>query len=187
MLVTFGIMVLIESLIQWYWTADYRKFESEYSNISIHIGPLFVPALELSAFITAVFLSLGMWFWLQKTLVGKALRASAHDAEMAAAFGVNGSQLSYLLAGICAAFSGVAGIFIALISTLSPAQIENWIGVVFAVVIIGGLANPIGALAAGVLIGVAESTAMVFFNPAWSPLIAFSILIALLVWRPRWL
>ncbi|HKX44273.1 MAG TPA: branched-chain amino acid ABC transporter permease, partial [Burkholderiaceae bacterium] len=75
----------------------------------------------------------------------------------------------------------------ALTSTLAPSQIEAWIGVVFAVVIIGGLANPLGALLAGVLIGVAESVTMAVVNPAWAPLVAFSILIALLVWKPRWL
>ena len=187
MLVTFGITVLIESLIQWYWTADYRKFESGLSDASIRIGPLFVPVLELAAFCAAFVLAGATWLWLNKTLVGKALRASAQDSEMASAFGINAAQLSYLLAGVCAAFAGVAGIFIALITTLSPAQIETWIGVVFAVVIIGGLGNPLGALAAGVLIGVAEAITMAAVNPAWAPLVAFAILIGLLLWRPKWL
>ena len=106
---------------------------------------------------------------------------------MASAFGINAAQLSYLLAGLCSAFAGIAGIFIALITTLSPAQIETWIGVVFAVVIIGGLGNPLGALAAGVLIGVAEAVTMAAVNPAWAPLVAFAILIGLLLWRPKWL
>jgi branched-chain amino acid transport system permease protein len=78
-------------------------------------------------------------------------------------------------------------VFIALTSTLAPSQIEAWIGVVFAVVIIGGLARPLGALAAGCLIGVSESVTMAAVNPAWAPLVAFSILIVLLLWRPRWL
>ena len=56
-----------------------------------------------------------------------------------------------------AAYAGVAGAFIALIATLAPAQIWAWLGVVFAVVIIGGLGNPLGALLAGMLIGVSES------------------------------
>ena len=56
-----------------------------------------------------------------------------------------------------------------------------------AVVIIGGLANPLGALAAGMLIGVAEALTMATLNPAWAPLVAFSILIALLLWKPKWL
>ena len=92
-----------------------------------------------------------------------------------------------VLAGLCSASAGIGGVFIALTSTLAPSQIEAWIGVVFAVVIIGGLANPLGALAAGVLIGVSEAVTMAVVNPAWAPLVAFSILIILLLWKPKWL
>ncbi|HSV48608.1 MAG TPA: branched-chain amino acid ABC transporter permease, partial [Ramlibacter sp.] len=182
-----GITVLIESLIQWVWSADYRKFETPYSLDTLRIGSVFVPKLELIAFLSAAVLAVSVWVALHKTMLGRALRAAAHDGPIAAAFGVNAVRLSYLLAGLCSALAGVAGIFIALTSTLAPSQIEAWIGVVFAVVIIGGLAHPIGALAAGVLIGVSEAITMVVVNPAWAPLVAFSILIALLLWKPKWL
>jgi branched-chain amino acid transport system permease protein len=187
MLVTFGVTVLIESLIQWIWSADFRKYETPYAQESLRVGPLFIPVLELTAFACAALLAFAAWLTLHRTLLGRALRASAHDGPIAAAFGINARQLSYGLAGLCSASAGVAGVFIALTSTLAPSQIEAWIGVVFDVVIIGGLANPIGALAAGMLIGVSEALTMATVNPAWAPLVAFSILIALLLWKPRWL
>jgi branched-chain amino acid transport system permease protein len=74
--------------------------------------------------------------------------------------------------------------FSTLISTLAPSQIWAWVGVVFAVTIIGGLANPIGALLAGFLIGATESVTMAFVTAAWAPLVSFSVLILLLVARP---
>ena len=79
------------------------------------------------------------------------------------------------------------GLQLSLISTLAPSQIWTWLGVVFAVVIIGRLGNPIGALAAGVLIGACEGLAMAVISPAWAPVVSFSILIAILLWQPRWL
>jgi branched-chain amino acid transport system permease protein len=187
LLVTFGITILIESLIQWIWSADFRTYETSYAQESIRIGPLFVPVLELIAFLAAAALATGAWVCLHKTSLGKALRAAAYDGQIAAAFGINAPRLAYLLAGLCAASAGIAGVFIALTSTLAPSQIEAWIGVVFAVVIIGGLGNPIGVLAAGVLIGVSEAITMATVNPAWAPLVAFSILIILLLWKPKWL
>lgn len=187
MLVTFGVTVLIESLIQWIWSADFRKFETPYAQSSIQLGPIFVPVLELTAFLCAALLAATAWLCLHRTLLGRALRAAAHDGPIAAAFGIHAGRLSYGLAGLCSASAGVAGVFIALTSTLAPSQIEAWIGVVFAVVIIGGLANAPGALAAGMLVGISESVTMALVNPAWAPLVAFSILIALLLWRPRWL
>jgi branched-chain amino acid transport system permease protein len=187
MLVTFGLTILIESFIQWMWSADYLKYETSYAQDTVRLGSLYIPLLELIAFGFAAALAMGAWLGLNRTMLGKALRAAAQDGPVAAAFGINAAGLSYLLAGLCAASAGIAGVFIALTSTLAPSQIEAWIGVVFAVVIIGGLANPLGALAAGVLVGVSEAITMALVNPAWAPLVAFSILIALLLWKPRWL
>ena len=185
LLVTFGFAVILESLIQWFWTADYRRYETPYTSASLRIGPLFVPVLELLACLTATVLALATWAWLRFTYVGKALRASAEDPAIAAAFGVNHRRHAFLLSGVAAAYAAVAGAFIALISTLAPTQIWTWLGVVFAVVIIGGLGNPVGALLAGFLIGVSESVTMAVAAPAWAPLVSFSILILVLVLRPE--
>jgi len=184
LLVTFGLTVILESVIQWFWTADYRRYETPYATASLRVGPLFIPTLEMLACLTAAALAFATWGWLRFTYVGKALRASAEDPAIAAAFGVNHRRQAYLLSGVSAAYAGVAGAFIALISTLAPSQIWTWVGVVFAVVIIGGLANPIGALLAGFLIGVSESLTMAVVTPAWAPLVSFSVLIVLLIVRP---
>jgi len=184
LLVTFGMAVILESLIQWFWTADYRRYETAYATASFRIGPLFVPVLEMAACVTAAALAFATWAWLRFTYVGKALRASAEDPAIAAAFGVNHRAQAYLLSGVSAAYAGVAGVFIALMATLAPSQIWAWLGVVFAVVIIGGLANPIGALLAGLLIGVSEAVTMAVVAPAWAPLVSFSLLIVILIVRP---
>lgn len=187
LLVTFGVAVMIESLIQVIWTADFRRFETPWGSASFKVGPFFIPALESAAFLVAAVLAGLTWLWLNRTYVGKALRAAAEDAPIAAAFGVNHRAQSYLLSGLCSAYAGVAGLFIALISTLAPAQIWAWLGVVFAVVIIGRLGNPLGALIAGIAIGACEGVAMAVFSPAWAPMVSFSVLIAILLWQPRWL
>jgi branched-chain amino acid transport system permease protein len=184
LLVTFGVTVIVESIIQWVWTADFRRYETAYATASTRVGPLFVPTLELFACLTAAVLAFATWAWLRFTYVGKALRAAAEDPAMAAAFGVNHRAQAFVLSGVSAAYAGVAGGYIALISTLAPSQIWAWLGVVFAVVIIGGLARPVGALLAGLLIGVSESVTMAVVTPAWAPLVSFSVLIGLLVLRP---
>ncbi len=187
LLVTFSIAVLIETLIQWLWTADFRRYETPLASASIPVGPLFVPVLELIAFATAAVLAGLTWLWLTRSYVGKALRACAEDPSMAAAFGVHQQRLSFSLSGLCSAFAAVAGIFVALISTLAPSQIWSWLGVIFAVVIIGRLGNPIGLLIASMAIGAAEGLAMAVFSPAWAPMVSFSILIVVLLWQPKWL
>jgi branched-chain amino acid transport system permease protein len=184
LLVTFGLTVTIESLIQWVWTADFRKLETAYGTASWRLGPLFVPVAELSALLAAGALAGLTWAWLRFTWVGKALRACAEDPQIAAAFGVDHRRLALVLSGVAAASAGVAGVFVALIYTLSPAQIYAWIGVVFAAVILGGLGRPLGPLVAGVIIGVSEALTMAFTAPAWAPLVSFTLLILLLLLRP---
>jgi len=187
MLITFAFAVIIESALQFIWTADFRRYETAWGAQSWVIGSLYVPKLSFIAFLVAGALAGGTWAWLRYTYVGRALRACAEDAPIATAFGINHRGLSFLLSGLCAAYAGVAGVFIALVATLAPSQIWAWVGVVFAVVIIGRLGNPLGALMGGVLIGVCEALTMAVVNPSWAPLVSFSVLIALLLFKPRWI
>jgi branched-chain amino acid transport system permease protein len=183
LLVTFGITVIIESLIQAIWTADYRRMDSVYGDMKFKLGSLYVPIPELLTLGVAMALSLATWAALRYTDLGKAMRAAAEDAPIAAAFGVDEKRLALLLSGLSAAFAGVAGVCLALSYTLSPSQIYVWIGVVFAAVMIGGLGNPIGPLIAGIVIGISESVTMAVISPAWAPLVSFSLLIAVLLLR----
>ncbi|HKQ28455.1 MAG TPA: branched-chain amino acid ABC transporter permease [Burkholderiales bacterium] len=184
LLVTFGFMVMIEALIQWVWTADFRRLESHYADVKWKIGPLYVPLPELATLGIAVGLAFAAWAVLRYTDLGKALRAVAEDAPMASAFGVNEKLLSLLLSGLCASFAAVAGMCLALSHTLAPSQIYAWIGVVFAVVMLGRLGNPLGPLVAGLIVGISEAITMAVTAPAWAPLVSFSLLIAVLLFRP---
>jgi branched-chain amino acid transport system permease protein len=184
LLVTFGFMVMIEALIQWIWTADFRRLESHYGDVKWKVGQLFVPLPELLTLMIALALAFAAWAVLRYTDLGKAMRATAEDPPMAGAFGVNEKLLSILLSGLCAAFAAVAGMCLALSHTLAPSQIYAWIGVVFAVVMLGRLGNPLGPLVAGLIVGVSEALTMALTAPAWAPLVSFSLLIAVLLFRP---
>jgi branched-chain amino acid transport system permease protein len=185
LLVTFGLTVMIESMIQGIWTADFRKLESIYGVMKFKIGPLYVPIPELLTLLIALGLALASWAVLRFTDTGKALRATVEDAPMASAFGVDERKLALILSGLVAASAAVAGVCLALTSTLAPSQIYSWIGVVFAAVIIGGLGNPLGPLAAGIAIGISEALTMTLTAPAWAPLVSFSLLILVLLVRAR--
>jgi branched-chain amino acid transport system permease protein len=183
LLVTFGLTVIIESVIQAIWTADPRMLDSAYGQAKFKVGALYVPLPELLTLLLATAFALLTWAVLRYTDLGKAMRAAAEDAKAAAAFGVDVRRLSLLLSGAAAAFAGVAGLCLALSFTLAPSQIYSWIGVVFAAVMIGGLGNPLGPLVAGIVIGVSESVTMAVTAPAWAPLVSFSLLIIVLLAR----
>ena len=115
---------------------------------------------------------------LRYTDLGKALRASAEDAPIAAAFGIHQQRNALLLAGTCSALASVAGVCLALGFTLAPSQIYAWIGVVFAAVMLGGLGRALAPLIAGIVIGVSEAVTMAVTAPSWAPLVSFTLLIA---------
>ena len=168
LLVTFGLTAIIEALIQWIWTADFRRMESGYSEVKFRVGALYVALPELLTLAMALALSLAS--------------TNGRVALFRAKVDVRG--LSLLLSGLCAAFAGVAGLSLALSYTLAPGQIYAWLGVVFAAVMLGGLGNPLGPLVAGIVIGVSEALTMAFTAPAWAPLVSFSLLIVVLLARP---
>lgn len=184
LLLTFGFMGVFESLMQSIWTADPRKLESHYAEMKLRLGPLFLPVPELLTLGLAVAISLTAWVVLRHTDLGKALRASAEDAPVAAAFGINQRRNGYILAGSTAALAGVAGVCIALSSSISPSQMYAWVGVVFAAVMLGGLGSALGPLVAGMVIGISEAVTMAVTSPSWAPLVSFTLLIIILLVRP---
>jgi branched-chain amino acid transport system permease protein len=184
LLITFGLTGIVEALIQSIWTADFRKLESSYAEHRFKIAGLYVPLPELITLGLAVSLSFGVWAVLRYTDLGKALRASAEDAPIAAAFGIHQRRNALLLAGTCSALASVAGVCLALGFTLAPSQIYAWVGVVFAAVMLGGLGRALAPLIAGIVIGVSEAVTMAVTAPSWAPLVSFTLLIAILLFRP---
>jgi branched-chain amino acid transport system permease protein len=184
LLATFGLTVVIESIIQGIWTADFRRLESGYNDLKFKVFGLFVPVPELITFCLAVGIALAIWAAMRYTDLGKALRAMAEDGPIAAAFGINQKGLSLILAGVCAALAAIAGVCLALTFTLAPSQIFAWVGVVCAAVMLGGLGSPLGPLVAGIIIGVSEAITMAVASPSWAPIVSFSLLIVMLLLRP---
>ena len=184
LLATFGLTVVLESIIQGIWTADFRRLESGYNDLKFKVFGLFVPVPELITFCLAVGIAVAIWAAMRYTDLGKALRAMAEDGPIAAAFGINQKGLSLILAGVCAALAAIAGVCLALTFTLAPSQIFAWVGVVFAEVMLGGLGSPLGPLVAGIIIGVSEAITMAVASPSWAPIVSFSLLIIMLLLRP---
>ena len=184
LLLTFGLTVIVDALIQWIWTADFRKLESSFSNSKIEILGIYFPYAESFSFVLSVICASAVYWVMKRTDMGKAIRAIAQDSQMSTAFGINQKFITMCLAGTCTALAAIAGICVSIIFTLNPSQLYTWIGVVFAVVMLGGLGSAFGPLLAGMLIGVSESITMVFIAPSWAPIVSFTLLIGLLLFRP---
>lgn len=188
LILTFGLFVIAESVAKIIWRADYRRIPLDlnpYFAKALQVGPFALPFLQVVGFLAALALSVGVYWLLHRTWAGKALRAITQDHQIAVAFGVDFNRLAILMAGLSAATAAVAGTWIGMTYALFPSAAEQWIGLVFAVVILGGLGNPLGTLGAGMILGVAESLTQTLADPSLARLVSLGILVLALLVRPQ--
>jgi branched-chain amino acid transport system permease protein len=188
LLLTFGLLVAIVQATSNVWSADYQRMSATvnpYATRALDLGPLALPVPTLLAFAVAVLLIGAADLALRRTFAGRALRASAQDRAVAAAFGVNHRAIATLLAGAAGATAAVAGTLYALANALTPAAAFDWFGTVFAVVILGGVGHLLGTLAAGLLVGGLSGVVSVVASPAAEPFVLFTLIVLALLARPH--
>ncbi len=188
LLISFGILIVILQLISNVWSADFQRMDASvnpYAAGSLRVGPFAFPLPTLMAFVAAVAVVVGGHLALTRTYPGRALRAFAEDRPIAAAFGIDHRRLGVVLAGLSGASAAMAGMLYAVGSALTPSIPFEWFGIVFAVVILGGIGNVIGTLVAGIGVSVVSAIVAVVWTPAVAPFVVFSVVIAALLFRPR--
>lgn len=188
LLLSFGLLVVMLQAASNIWTADFQQMAVDvnpYATGSLSVGRLVFPSTTLIAFALSVVLLGGAHQILQRTFIGRALRAFAMDRTVAAAFGIDHRRISIVLAGIAGGTAAVAGMLFALSTALTPFAAFEWFGIVFAVVILGGIGNVVGTLLAGLLVGTLSSLASVALSPAAEPFVVFSLIVVALLVRPQ--
>lgn len=187
LIVSFGLLIIIVQLTSNVWSADFQRMDSvvnPYATEAVTIGPLAFPIPTLLAFVAAVLVVAAAHLGLTRTYPGRALRAFAQDRAIAAAFGIDHVRLGTLLAGLSGATAATAGMLFALGNAVIPTAPFEWVGIVFAVVILGGIGDAVGTLLAGVVVGAVSGLVSVVLSPAAAPLVIFSAVILALLLRP---
>jgi branched-chain amino acid transport system permease protein len=188
LLVSFGILIIVIQGVQNTWTADFQRMTAEinpYATRSLPLGSLRFPLPTLLAFVFSVVLIVAAYLLLQRTFLGRAVRAFAEDRAVSAAFGIDHRRLGMLVAGASGATAAVAGMLVALNYSLTPESSFGWFGIVFAVVILGGIGHVLGTLAAGMLVGALSGVVSLVWETTAAPLVMFSAIILALLFRPR--
>jgi branched-chain amino acid transport system permease protein len=157
-LVTFGLLFVFQGVAQVYWSGNARGYE--FMNFTVNILGAGIPANRLLAFVVSIALGGGLIFLLRRTRLGTALRAIAIDPVAASLTGINVLSLSALAFAIGGSLIAISG---SLVSTFSVVTAGT--GIVYTlkaliIVIVGGPGRMGGALAAGILLGVAEAVAL---------------------------
>ena len=188
LLISFGVLIMLVQSISNVWTADFRRLGADvnpYGSGAVTIGPLAFPLPTLLAFATAVVVVVALHLALERTFTGRAVRAFAEDPPIAAAFGIDHHRIGMLLSGTAGVTAALAGTLFAIGGSMTPSTALEWVGLVFAVVILGGIGTVVGTLIAGMLVGVVAGLVTVLWSPSAGPLVVFSIVVLALVFRPR--
>lgn len=185
-LTMFGVSLIITSSIMLIWGSDPRGVPFPFERVSFVLGGFFFPLGRIiSGGFCAVSILLLVLF-LYRTYTGKAIRAIIQNREAVGILGINAHQLSALSFAIGLALVGLAGTLVTLsFPAITPFLGQSYTLVAFVVIVLGGLGNPLGALAGGLVFGLAENLGAVFLPTALAPVIAFVLLIAMVLWRPQ--
>jgi len=151
----------------------------------IDIGNVKVPLLRIITIAAALALMVVLWFLVNKTKTGKAMRATSYDREAAAMMGIDIDRVIVFAFVLGSALAGAAGVMFAL---RVPTQVS--IGFIaglkgFTAAVIGGIGSIPGAMVGGLILGLAESYTQGYWDTRWSDLVVFSILIAFMIIRPQ--
>ena len=179
----FGLMVLLESLGTIAWTTDTRVITVGYTNTHLAIGPVVLVHVKLIAGALAVFLIAALAIFLRHTLTGRAIRAMGQNRDAAIAVGVDVRQLSTFMFGLGIACAGSAGVALAMIFPFSPNTQVMWLAWAFLVAILGGLGSVANTLAAGLLVGLIQTTSAAYLPFDYVYLFLYVLLAAVMVLR----
>jgi len=183
LLVSFGLMFLVQNLAYLTWGADLRGYS--FLDQPVEIGGARFTANRLVVFGFAVAASLVLLAVLRFTLVGKAVRAMMQSPTGAQLVGIDTAVLHPVVFGVGLALAGVAGALLSMVYEISPAMGEPYTVTALIVIVLGGLGSTVGALAGGILLGVVEALGMHFTSPSLKMLLSYGVFIAVLLARPK--
>ena len=184
LLITLGLWIFLENLALMIWSPDFRTVKVSYSAKSFVIHDIILSFPRLLAFLFAFVLAFLLYLFLQKTDIGKAIRAISEEKIGARLMGINVKKINYITLGIGAACAGVAGSIITPFFHVEPYIGEHFVITAFVVVVLGGMGNFIGSLVGGILLGLCEALAAVLLPGSVKLLVIYLIFMIVLLFRP---
>jgi branched-chain amino acid transport system permease protein len=182
---TFGLDLILNNAMIYFFKADYRKLSLHPSMGSVSLFDVVVPVDRLIATASALALTGLLYLVLRRLRVGRAIVAVRLDRDAAVLMGVDVKSIYAIAFGFGAALAGCAGVLMALIFPISPLTSSTYLGKAFVVCVLGGLGSVSGALAGGLLLALVEGVGSTLIGPAHATTLSFALLIVFLIARPQ--
>jgi branched-chain amino acid transport system permease protein len=182
LLLMFGVGIALVNVTQLAFTSDLRSVE--YLTGSFVLGPFAFSKSRVIACAFAIVITAGAFWFLQKTRLGKALRAVSQSREVAQVCGVNVQRIHMLAFGLASALAAAGGSLVAVMVAIQPEMGQVYTFKSFLVIVLGGAGNYPGALLGGLLLGLVEQLSSLFLTTQVNEAVAYILLVLVLLVRP---
>lgn len=184
MLLAFGLMVVLESLMSIIWSPNPRAVTTAYTNMTFSFGAVNVTAPGLITILLGIVAAFVVWIFLTKTIWGKAVRGASEDMTAASLLGISPVKISAITFAIGIGLASVAGLATSVNYAFNPYfgftfSLKAMIAVAF-----GGMGSVTGALIGGIILGLLEAIGSYVVGPGWADAIAYVVFIMVIIFLP---
>ena len=182
---TIGLTIVLQNLAIYVFGGQQFSFPETIHQALYHIGPVTISSVQLFILGIAIALMVTLWLFIERTKLGRAMRAVAENHETAALLGVNVNRVVLITFIIGSGIAGIAGV----LDGLKNSSVSPFMGLGAAVkglivMLLGGLGNVPGAMVAGLLLGMIEILSAAYIGTTERDFFSFLILILILLYRP---
>jgi len=183
LLLFFGVSVIVQNLAALQFTSTPRGFQ--YLDEVYHFGNISVTGNRIAAFLVAIAICLGVMAFLRFHVTGLAIKALIQRRDAAAIVGVNIERVQILTLCLGFATASVAGALVSMTEQISPFMGFPFTIAAFVVIILGGLGNITGGIAAGFLLGLLETYGVALTSSAYRSILIYGVFVLILLVRPQ--
>jgi len=181
---SFGIAIALRSVIQLIWGPRNQVYVKGIQ-MPWHVGDLVVKPDHVWIVGGAVVLVIALHLFLTRTKTGKAMRAMSDNMDLALVSGIPAERVIMATWAVGGGLAAVAGIFLGMDTRLHPVMGWSVMLPIFAAAILGGIGRPYGAIAGGMVIGLAMELSTMVIDPTYKPAVAFALMVLMLIVRPQ--
>jgi branched-chain amino acid transport system permease protein len=185
MLVTFGLIWVLDNAMTMLWTPDTRTIITTYTGETLKVFGTRFSITGLGGLSVAVLVALILYVVLSRTYFGKHIRAATQDTEAASLCGINVNQVYLFSSGIAIALAGVAGVVIVSTYSINASGGISWLLIAFVVMILAGEGNINAIIPAGVVFGLLEAGSVLVVGVPYRQAIALLVFIVVLIFKPQ--
>ncbi len=180
-----GVSYLLQNLALLIYGSEQKAFPTIVSLPTVHIGGVYIDGITLATLVVTAVIMVALSLFINKTRMGKAMRAVSEDKEAAELMGISVNRTITVTFAIGSALAGIAAVFYGAAYTYIRPTTGAMPGIkAFTAAVFGGIGSIPGAMLGGILLGVIEQLSKTYISTLWADAIVFGVLVVVLVVKP---